>query len=521
MKKILITDDEPRIVRLIKGMIDWDSLPLELVGEANDGVEALRIMERVQPDILIADIQMPGLDGLQLISKAMILNPNLAVIIISGYKEFDYAYAALKSGVYDYLIKPINQVELNNSLRRILNLQQADRNTLLAELQQNRRQQMMGNCIHGIAEFPDSLDRFNTENSFHFQEGIFAALTVSLCPCDKSLPLDAANQKVQDSIISTLNGQCSDLECYVVQSDCWCIFNFLPERSHTIYGVLKELGNILHSKITEEFALPLVVGVSKFHTQLAMLSACCAESLLCCKTSCIVGRNQVIFADEIGLDTPYSILTNQHVNAFRSAIVHFDSAVLSQTIAELFATLQPVLTRQPWQIEHFLKELVDIFQQEILKGNIKISPDEEASIVEQLYWAKDLQEVFILLTDWFAQKIQSYHDTITDHYREPIRIARKYIEAHFAEQISLEDICTKVGFSYHYFSALYKQETGENISDYITKVRIQHAKMLLTTTKDSIQKISNQSGYVDMKHFNKSFRKQVGIRPTEYRMLHT
>ena len=86
MKKILITDDEPRIVRLIKGMIDWDSLPLELVGEANDGVEALRIMEQVQPDILIADIQMPGLDGLQLISKAMILNPNLAVIIISGYK---------------------------------------------------------------------------------------------------------------------------------------------------------------------------------------------------------------------------------------------------------------------------------------------------------------------------------------------------------------------------------------------------------------------------------------------------
>lgn len=519
MKKILITDDEPRIVRLIKGMIDWNSLPLELVGEANDGFEALRIMEQTQVDILIADIQMPGLDGLQLISKAMAINPQLSVIIISGYKEFEYAYTALKSGVCDYLIKPINQAELDKSLRRILNLQQADRHTLLAELQQYRRQQAVANCVHGIAEFPDSMERFNEENGFHFHDGVFAALTVMLRSRDQSFPLDTARLKVHDSILSVLNTPCFDLECVGLQNTCCCVLNFPQEQAQSVRCSLKELEKILRSRITEEFALPLVIGVSKFCSQPAMLPACCAESLLCCKTACLTGHEHVIFADGIEVGTPYSILTNQHINAFRSAILHFDGQILQQAVEELYHAVQPTLEQQPWQIEHFLKELVELFRRESAKGNILITPDEEEATVEGLLWSDSLQEVFSGLTDWFQQKIQSYHDTITDHYREPIRIARKYVEAHFAEQISLEDICNEVGFSYHYFSALYKQETGENISDYITKIRIEHAKLLLTTTRDSIQKIANQSGYVDMKHFNKSFRKQVGIRATEYRRL--
>ena len=117
---VVIAEDEKRICSLIKALIDWDGLHLRLVGEAHDGVQALTLLQQEKVDILITDIRMPGVNGLDLTKWVNDHCNQCSVIIISGYKQFDYAYDALRMDVVDFLLKPIKKTEINNAISKIV-----------------------------------------------------------------------------------------------------------------------------------------------------------------------------------------------------------------------------------------------------------------------------------------------------------------------------------------------------------------------------------------------------------------
>jgi two-component system response regulator YesN len=116
MTKVLIVDDEPWIVALIRGLVQWDSLGMSVVGDAGDGAAAMAMVVRLRPDVLITDIRMPHMDGLELIEHARLALPLLRVIIISGYDDFVYARRALQLRAVDYLLKPVNALDLTQAL---------------------------------------------------------------------------------------------------------------------------------------------------------------------------------------------------------------------------------------------------------------------------------------------------------------------------------------------------------------------------------------------------------------------
>ncbi len=119
MQKVMIADDEERICRLIEALVDWKALDMEVAAVAHNGLEALEFADRFRPDILITDIRMPGCSGLELIEKVKKRMPELEIIIISGYAHFEYAKSAIKFGVGEYLLKPINKAELTMTLERL------------------------------------------------------------------------------------------------------------------------------------------------------------------------------------------------------------------------------------------------------------------------------------------------------------------------------------------------------------------------------------------------------------------
>ena len=119
MCRVIIADDEPKVLLLIRNLIQWEELGLELVATANDGISALDLIEELHPDIVITDIRMPGYDGIELIEKAKALDPRIDFIIISGYRHFNYAQKAIRFGVEDYLLKPLKALEINQTLRKM------------------------------------------------------------------------------------------------------------------------------------------------------------------------------------------------------------------------------------------------------------------------------------------------------------------------------------------------------------------------------------------------------------------
>ena len=138
MLKVVIADDEARVCQLILMLADWDGLGMEVAGVASNGLEALELVERLRPDILITDIRMPGCHGLELIERAKDKFPQLEIIIISGYAHFEFAQTAIKHGVGDYLIKPIKREELMATLEK-LGQRCRQRNQSATEMEQLRR----------------------------------------------------------------------------------------------------------------------------------------------------------------------------------------------------------------------------------------------------------------------------------------------------------------------------------------------------------------------------------------------
>ena len=119
MLKVILADDEKKVIFLLQRLIDWEQMGYEIVGIAHDGLSALRLIEETQPHLLVTDIRMPGCSGIDLIRQARELQPTLHCIIISGYREFEYAQKAIKYGVEDYLLKPLKKDELYSILLRI------------------------------------------------------------------------------------------------------------------------------------------------------------------------------------------------------------------------------------------------------------------------------------------------------------------------------------------------------------------------------------------------------------------
>lgn len=119
MIRVLVADDEEKVCQLICKLIHWDELEMKLVGTASNGIGALQMIEAEHPDLVLTDIRMPGYDGMELLKRARIQNPDMEFIIISGYSHFEYAQTAIRYGVSDYILKPVNEEALNATLQKV------------------------------------------------------------------------------------------------------------------------------------------------------------------------------------------------------------------------------------------------------------------------------------------------------------------------------------------------------------------------------------------------------------------
>ena len=182
MLRVVLADDENKVILLMQKLIDWEALGYEIAGTANDGLRALELVREKQPHLLITDVRMPGCDGIELIQRAKALQPKLHFIVISGYRKFEYAQNALKYGVEDYLLKPLKQEELTGILLR-LKEKMGQEAALEFQLKRSgeHQQELLLDALLGTAERGTSFlsaGQANGEYGFHFGSGTYAAAVI-------------------------------------------------------------------------------------------------------------------------------------------------------------------------------------------------------------------------------------------------------------------------------------------------------------------------------------------------------
>lgn len=510
--RVVVLDDEEKVLNLICALIPWDSLGLELVGTAGDGFDGLSLIKEKSPDILITDIRMPSLDGLELLEKAKAINSNLQVIIISGYRQFDYAKKAIKYGVSDYLLKPIKQDELISALKKMISKHNdnVDYSNYLTNKDDLRRHYLLTflenfNNLDKVEEFFDLKDSYLV--SLITIDGEFANYDVKAKA--------AIREKINYSFIQYFN---DFIEWDFVFSNKYhgylLFLSFYKSQFDEVIALQKKaFKEIKHnsSQLFEDNNLYLSQGVlfndiRNIEEQLKIIKQ---QSYYRLNDSCdyyIAGKDIVFEVDEAFVDS-FIVSLNALFSESKLNINDFSLLINKIYLLEnkyFFYTLKSIIDK-----------VEDVFSKQVGTENFKnIS-------FEEINYYNNKKELIDFIKNQFINIYNILMEVQQNESVKPIKEAKKYISKHYNDnQLSLDYISSIVHLSPSYFSSLFKKETNKGFAEYLREIRIEESAKFLTTTSLPIKEIAKKVGYQDPRHFTKCFKNQIGIKPQDYRKLY-
>jgi two-component system response regulator YesN len=539
MLKVVIADDERWVCKLIKRSIKWNELGMEVVGESSDGLSAFEDISKYNADIVITDIRMPRLDGISLIKKVKEAGINSNFIIISGYQDFEYAQSALKLGVADYILKPVDEEELMNTLiklregilkskERFLEGENVKRQLTLSI--DKLREQFLMRALYDSQVTLIGLEEINSEYQLNFCDGIFQVLVFKIDHRsskenmqDKELEKIILN-KVSETIRKTFYDLCFVTYTLPRDDKVICILNYSFEKTENVEACLKEAYYEVKNCIEKYHQLYLTVGVGSGETQLSLLRQSFKNALMSVKCKLVLGVDRIINSTKLKFNELKlrDLIPVDKEKQFVCLVELFNVGELKAWLSEVFHSVSEYRNIDPHIIYDLCDTVVELFFKVIdnMGFNVDKSYACENEIHEFIDNCKSVGEVQDYITDLLIDSLNYYRHFKEEQSCKPVEVAKDYISKHYHEAISLSDIAGLVYLNANYFSELFKKETGVNFSDYITNFRIEIARELLKDMQYRVVDVAVKVGYRDANYFIKLFKKAVGITPEQYRRLY-
>lgn len=535
--KVLIADDEDRVCRLICRLIKWEELDMEVAAVAHNGLEVLSMIEEHRPDIVITDIRMPGLDGLEMIKRAKELDHDLEFIIISGYRHFEYAQNALRYGARDYLLKPVKEAELYSVLKRMRDNYQMRHDQITQEekykvLMQNNRDRLRTTFFndvvlkHSVPEKIKSLEWINETYHYEFSPGYFqiVILKVDSIVFNREENLDYIQKKIVDLAGKKLDSLCYDKEFFLEESRCMILLNYMPEKEMEIYKAFKSLINelMLQNDIFE--SLKVTAGLGSAEKEPKNICRSVDSALWAMEQRLILGGNRVIEGAKVSSnDFVDSKLFYEFNKNLSEGLEDLDEKRVEEALIFLREGLFGRQDLSGHEVLQMAREAVNVYLLTMRKNNMDIvlstGTFEEFSAALNYYGTKE--GVFDFVSEVILSSMGETVKRKQEEGKRPIREAKNYIRLHYKEALTLEKVSGIVGLNASYLSALFKKETGKTFLEYLTKVRMDKAKEMLKETNETISTICQEVGYSDTKYFVKSFQKYTGLKPNQYRKVYS
>lgn len=522
MPKILIVDDEQGICNLIMRLINWEEIKAKLVGMENNGLDAYQAICLKKPDIVITDIRMPGLDGLGLIEKCYLMKESPRFIVISGYRDFEYAQRALKFHVEDYLLKPVEERELNMLLLKVCQQISVEQNTAKDDRDSPNcpehqicamRQNQMRELIHNPnAQFDTGL--------FENEQGSFLVLVLRVDFCERKDIERWTAVKILENISTNL---CQILRENGFEStsfnEVWEQIFLLHAAKYTIKNRKKIIdlctGVVRDSQVKYcNMSLTLAVG-SDFDegTETGRRIAQIRQYLRLWPRKLEV---YVIDASDKNIkDMSVPKIEEREETLVKRISSLFFTASQEEVLYEVRSAFYSVTTDKRLLLS---EKLLEQLRERIRVQELHI--DNEQELIYELTDGLEHCTAREQFVDCFGSFITFLYQSKCRREREPVLQAKQYIEDHIDGQISLAETAEFVHFSPTYFSTYFREKAGIGFGDYVIKVRMEKAMYYLRESELSIYDIAEKVGYADAKHFSKVFRRVVKIKPTEYRRFY-
>jgi two-component system response regulator YesN len=525
MLKVLVADDEERVCRLIKMIVDWDSLNMEVIGTAANGLEALELVESLRPDILITDIRMPGCDGLELIEKAKAISPNLQIALISGYAQFEYAQSAINIGVGGYILKPIKKeiitatlAKLGNTCRERAELALASER-LLQDSHKNSellRDRLLEDLLSIRLRKPS---RELLERNYGFSAGseLIQVFIIKIdCAYERfhDPSTGFVKRKTEDIFESTVAALCEANVFQLYLSSWYGIINFKKENQAQIRRALRECLNQLEAHHFGGMEFTLAIGKAVDCPE--MLPDSMQDAQIAVAERLTEGTGRLLESSKTEQQHDLKKLTEKYIKTMERVADMLSKEEADSAVSEIADEIQNAGLRG--------HEIFNLVMSAGKKFVLQLSLDEDAAVInefeEQCELCGSAGKLLDYLRGFLFEQISNARNRLESMAIRPIRIARQFVMQHFDEPITLEDVCDAAGFSISYFSKLFKKETGEGFSKYLVRVRIDRAKELLRDTNTPVAEVCELVGYSDIKHFTGTFKKMTNLNPGQYRKLY-
>lgn len=310
MLKVLIADDEEKICQLIIKLINWEEMGLKIAATASNGIEALEQAKICKPEILITDIRMPGIDGMELIRKVKEKLPDTEIIIISGYRHFEYAQTAIRYGVRNYLLKPIKKEELRDTLQKIadiyrekneqLNFEERVRLALKNDAGKLRTS-FISRMIYGDRERENiiSLKELNNQYHFHFREGVFQVVAIKFDHVNHNDScISFLADKAAGLALQYLEPVCFDHEVYAEFSTFYLLLNFGEEESKNVRKNVRQMLDELKAQESILNGMSVTIGMGSMVNTAGSIRKSFLDAVFMIKQRLLLGTGRMLEMDE-------------------------------------------------------------------------------------------------------------------------------------------------------------------------------------------------------------------------------
>ncbi|MBN2983166.1 response regulator [Cohnella algarum] len=540
MLRVLIVDDEEWTRISIREQMDWAKLGMEIAGEARNGQAALEMIRENPPHLLITDIRMPVMDGIQLLERVHREFPHILCVMLSGYSEFEYAQKAVTYQAFDYVLKPIDEDQLERTLLRAAAKLKEDetRENSLIELHIKVNES-------GPLTKERLLTRLATEpglNASQIRQTAAKAGLAELWPKMAVLVLQADNfaeiarTKYKSDAGLTSFVMLNLLEELLQPLGDGVVFRKYGQQNEFVWikGLdeaddereLNELYAGIHSvmdKIERLNGLRLIAGVGREFTDAADAVHSYEEAAEAVRNAGIVHEGRIVHTDEVSSRNQYYMYPDDKEKALLYYVENGYRRQVRDQVGMLFDEWKASVTIHPDSIRNTMHELTVSVRKLLKKYNAVLEqvlqPSEQAGIA----WS-ELQSY-----DQMKQGLEAMLEAVMAFLGSAQKTGAKkavgeiihYIDKNYGREISLYGVAETFHLNPAYLSRMFKNEAGTTFNEYVSQVRMEAAARLLSEEQLKVNDISALVGYENVSYFLKKFKDYYGCTPSEYRKNRT
>lgn len=532
MFKVLVIDDEPNIRKGLINIINWKKFQCEICGEASDGVEGLEKIESYKPDLIFADINMPEINGLDMIKAAKCIIPHSKFIILSGYREFSYMQEAIKIGAFDYILKPSSLEAICEVVKRAV-----------IELKYQREHQIETNKLRKCFEesipilkekllydiiFQINMNEEEIKENFELYSVQIYEFVMIIIEIDSDSRKREPYQKqlYQFGLINTVEEIFAEeliVEKIVLNTKqiAFIISAYDEEEllEECIYKKVNNIQQLIESCF--DFTVSIAIstkgrGVYNLHKKMIECKNALAYRFYMGNSSIILYHDLSSFyreQDHIAFDG----IDKRLCHTIKTGNEEDVANILNQINEKVMQT-----NLDPQYIKTFYWNLMyEINMIRISIKNLEVPEQDLSYDISSLYKlidnASQIKELQILLEQVVMSIVHRINRYNKKNINQILKRAMDYIGEHYSMSITLNELAEYTYVSSYYLSRMFKKELGKNFVEYLNEVRITKAKELLKDSKYKTYEIAELVGIQDPHYFSKIFKKYVNMTPTEYK----